>query len=165
MLNKQFPRIKSELPFHGALFIQVSENEQAEESKSTVVNSRVAQRQSKKKLLTGVVRIVAFHVWLLLFLAGHERGGTEGLVQVVLIPFGVRGWALRLLASRGAPQGASAAEGRGSCGGETPWVTGEIVRYLLDGLNGTWTYINGHVLLDADGRLLAFALCHSCSPF
>lgn len=50
------------------------------------------------------------------------------------------------------------------CRGEAPWVTGKVVRDLLDGLNGTRAHVNGHVLLDADGGFLAFALCHACGP-
>jgi len=48
--------------------------------------------------------------------------------------------------------------------GEAPRVTREVVRDLLDGLNGARAHVNGHVLLDADGGFLAFALCHACGP-
>lgn len=52
----------------------------------------------------------------------------------------------------------------GHSGREAPRVTGEVVRDLLDGLDGARAHINGHVLLDADGGFLAFALCHACGP-
>lgn len=48
--------------------------------------------------------------------------------------------------------------------GEAPRVTGEVVRNLFDGLDGARAHVNGHVLLDADGGFLAFALCHACGP-
>lgn len=52
----------------------------------------------------------------------------------------------------------------GHSGGEAPRVTGEVVGDLLDGLDGARAHVNGHVLLDADGGFLAFALCHACGP-
>lgn len=52
----------------------------------------------------------------------------------------------------------------GRSGGEAPRVPGEVVRDLLDGLDGAGAHVNGHVLLDADGGFLAFALCHACGP-
>lgn len=52
----------------------------------------------------------------------------------------------------------------GRCRGEAPRITGEVVGDLLDGLDGARAHVNGHVLLDADGGFLAFALCHACGP-
>lgn len=52
----------------------------------------------------------------------------------------------------------------GQSRGKAPWVPGKVVRDLLDGLDGAGAHVNGHVLLDADGGFLAFALCHACGP-
>lgn len=116
--------------------------------------------------LTGVVRVVSLHVRLLVPPDGMRGGGGSGTRPLGAVLIGA-------IAFGGGGCGGGG-EGRarrpdvggllGRSGGEAPRVTGEVVGDLLDGLDGTGAHVNGHVLLDADGGFLAFALCHACGP-
>ena len=120
------------------------------------------RKQVTGVVLTWVIWVIALYVRLLLLFGRWWWGSSspsKGLVQFILTSQGVHGsvqW--------GGTQGARPAKRRGRCRGDTPWVAGEVVRDLLDGLDGARAHINGHVLLDADGGLLAFTLCHACGP-
>lgn len=119
--------------------------------------------------LTAVVRLIAVGVRLVLGgLGGRPRGagagagaragtvGSKELVHILVVVAAAVGGAAGAGAgcgrARGGVQGRGGA-GRGS-GGQAPREAGEVVGDLFDGPNGPRAHVDGHMLLDADGRLL-----------
>lgn len=119
--------------------------------------------------LTAVVRLIAVGVRLVLGgLGGRPRGagagagartgtvGSKELVHILVVVAAAVGGAAGAGAGCGRARGG--VRGRGGAGrgggGQAPWEAGEVVGDLFDGPNGPRAHVDGHMLLDADGRLL-----------
>lgn len=88
--------------------------------------------------------------------AGAGAIGSEELVDILVVVAGAVGGAAATRAGRGRARG-----GVWRCSGAEPGVrgqapreAGEVVGDLLDGPDGAGAHVDGHMLLDADGRLL-----------
>lgn len=119
--------------------------------------------------LTAVVGFVAVGVRLVLGRLGGRPSragagararagavGSEELVDILVVVAGAVGGAAAARAGRGGARGG--VRGRSGAGpgvrGQAPREAGEVVGDLLDGPDGAGAHVDGHMLLDADGRLL-----------